>query len=95
MYIRRQVTSILLTILDLSTHYYLAFPLQNYSASEVANCFIHAFSMFEFVNEILLDNASIFCHCYKFLCLNLGFIMLELVHIILKQMVILNVFIEC
>lgn len=37
-----------LTVLDLSTHYPLAFLLHNYSAPEVAKCLVQAFSMFGF-----------------------------------------------
>ena len=50
----------ILTVLDLATHYPLAFAIQNHTAVEVARCLIEAFTMFGFPDEILSDCGSEF-----------------------------------
>lgn len=50
----------ILTVMDLATHYPLAFPLRTHTALEVAKALISVFTMFGFPDEILSDCGSEF-----------------------------------
>jgi len=50
----------LVTIIDLASHFPLAYPVQEHTAAEVAKCLINALSLFGFPCEILSDQGTEF-----------------------------------
>jgi transposase InsO family protein len=50
----------ILTVIDLASHYPLAFPLQTHTAAEVVKCLIQVFSNYGFPDELLSDCGSEF-----------------------------------
>jgi len=50
----------LVTIIDLASHFPLAYPVREHTAAELAKCLINAFSLFGFPCEILSDQGTEF-----------------------------------